>query len=209
MEVKIKLYQVEIGALSDYCRYEEYLSNWQKAQAFNEEHPGVLNILPLVEPEYENLSEDEIAEGKKPRSTYERRAIIEEYSKLWVTGEHFLLLAECYNVIVKSVVTKTVNIAAAFQHLAEKPQEILKGAGGDTYNQKCEVHMPGQALSVYNEVMLLEDTCTDALQLELTKGWRIIAACPQPDQRRPDYILGRFNPEKDDKLDYASRGSSK
>lgn len=36
---------------------------------------------------------------------------------------------------------------------------------------------------------------TDVLQEQIAKGWRIIAACPQPDQRRPDYILGRFNPE--------------
>jgi hypothetical protein len=42
--------------------------------------------------------------------------------------------------------------------------------------------------------MLLSDACSDALQNELDNGWRIIAACPQPDQRRPDYSLGRFEP---------------
>lgn len=69
----------------------------------------------------------------------------------------------------------------------------MKG-GGDQYNNKCEVHMPGNALMTYNVTMLLEDSCTDALQDQIDKGWRIIAACPQPDQRRPDYILGRFDP---------------
>lgn len=44
--------------------------------------------------------------------------------------------------------------------------------------------------------MLLEDACTDQLQGALNSGWRIISACPQPDQRRPDYILGRFNPDQ-------------
>lgn len=71
--------------------------------------------------------------------------------------------------------------------------EVMKG-GGDQYNGKCEVHMPGNALMTYNVTMLLEDSCTDALQREMDNGWRIIAACPQPDARRPDYILGRYDP---------------
>lgn len=65
-----------------------------------------------------------------------------------------------------------------------------------SFNSKCEVHMPGQALSIYNETLLLENRCTDALQESLDSGWRIIAACPQPDARRPDYILGRYNPNR-------------
>lgn len=69
------------------------------------------------------------------------------------------------------------------------------------YNEKCTVHMPGQALATYNEVMLLEDSCSDELQRQLDNGWRIITACPQPDARRPDYILGRFNEKRD--LGYA------
>lgn len=74
------------------------------------------------------------------------------------------------------------------------------------FNQKCEVHMPGQALATHNETMLLEDSCTDVLQGQLDLGWRIIAACPQPNQRRPDYILGRFNPVKDNVGSGAARG---
>lgn len=64
------------------------------------------------------------------------------------------------------------------------------------YNERCEVHVPNMALMTYNETMLLEDSCTDALQDRLDEGWRIIAACPQP-QRRPDYIMGRYNPNRD------------
>lgn len=74
----------------------------------------------------------------------------------------------------------------------------LTGPVGDQiYNTRCDVHMPGQALASYNETLLLEDSCTDALQGSLNSGWRVIAACPQPNQRRPDYILGRFNPDFD------------
>lgn len=64
-----------------------------------------------------------------------------------------------------------------------------------TYNQKCEVHVPGIGLLAVNRTMLLEDACTDKLDTALANGWRIIAACPQPDQRRPDYILGKYDPE--------------
>lgn len=90
-------------------------------------------------------------------------------------------------------VSETVgDMIAAMQLVAEK-LDNMKG-GGDQYNAKCEVHMPGNALMTYNVTMLLEDSCTDALQQEMDKGWRIIAACPQPDSRRPDYILGRYDP---------------
>lgn len=91
-----------------------------------------------------------------------------------------------------------------FEHVAAKqtntpPTELA-------YNTRCEVHVPGQALSLYNEVMLASDACSDAMQNHLDDGWRIIAACPQPDQRRPDYILGRYNPKHESKGDMAARG---
>lgn len=73
------------------------------------------------------------------------------------------------------------------------------------FNQRVEVHTPGNALALFNDIMLAEDCCTDALQNSLNEGWRIIAVCPQPDQRRPDYILGRFNPDRDAKYSAAAR----
>lgn len=75
------------------------------------------------------------------------------------------------------------------------------------YNETVEVHVPGPSLLTYNETSLLEDACTDKLQSQLDSGWRIIAACPQS-QRRPDYILGRYNPERQ-MVTFANRGSSR
>lgn len=63
-----------------------------------------------------------------------------------------------------------------------------------SFNTKCSVHVPGLGLMLVNEVRIEEDLCTDTLQGLLDKGWRILAICPQPDQRRPDYVLGRQNP---------------
>jgi hypothetical protein len=86
----------------------------------------------------------------------------------------------------------TQDMLDAMRQVATK-LEAMKG-GGDQFNARCDVHMPGNALMSFNVTMLLESSCTDELQAQLDKGWRIIAACPQPDQRRPDYILGRFDP---------------
>lgn len=91
---------------------------------------------------------------------------------------------------INSVMRKFNRMAAKLMSL---PGLQRNDSHHDAYNQKVDVHMPGQALSTYNEVLLLENVCTDALQESLIRGWRIIAACPQPDARRPDYILGRFN----------------
>lgn len=79
--------------------------------------------------------------------------------------------------------------------------QLNKNAAGsvsrDVYhNTKVEVHASNSALMVYNETLLIEDSCTDRLQEHLDMGWRIIACCVQPDQRRPDYILGRYNPKR-------------
>ncbi|MDA3808351.1 MAG: hypothetical protein PF440_10640 [Thiomicrorhabdus sp.] len=64
----------------------------------------------------------------------------------------------------------------------------------NTFNKKTNVHVGGGLITTYNDLLLKEDICTDILQQELNNGWRIIAVCVQADQRRPDYILGRYNP---------------
>jgi len=73
-------------------------------------------------------------------------------------------------------------------------QNIAENLKVETLNQKCDVHVGGGLLLTINETLLLEDACTDRLQTELNSGWRIIAVSVQADCRRPDYILGRFNP---------------
>lgn len=58
-------------------------------------------------------------------------------------------------------------------------------------NQKCSVAVSGIGLLSVEQVKIEADLCTDRLQELLDDGWRIVAVCVQPDQRRPDYILGR------------------
>jgi hypothetical protein len=63
------------------------------------------------------------------------------------------------------------------------------------FNEKVSVHVPGFALMLIDHVKVLNNDCTDDLQTWLDKGWRILAICPQPDQRRPDYVIGRTGEE--------------
>lgn len=58
-------------------------------------------------------------------------------------------------------------------------------------NQHVHVAVPGNQLMNIKHVEVVLDMCTDMLGRKLAEGWCILAICPQPDQRRPDYVLGR------------------
>lgn len=88
-----------------------------------------------------------------------------------------------------TAIGKMIEVSTKFERFAET-------FGNAHFNEKVEVYTPGMGLMLFNRVMLLSDACSDAVQSEIDNGWRIIAACPQPDQRRPDYIMGRY--ERDD-----------
>lgn len=54
-----------------------------------------------------------------------------------------------------------------------------------------QIVMPGFELLKYGEIQVLENSCTVEIQNQLDKNWRIIAVLPQPQQRRPDYVMVR------------------
>lgn len=85
---------------------------------------------------------------------------------------------------------KQSQVAELFEKLTDKFTATLERQ----FNDKCRQEQPGLALHNVQQTMLAEDCCTDALQEHLANGWRILAIQPQPDQRRPDYILGRNIP---------------
>ncbi|HEX6956291.1 MAG TPA: hypothetical protein VF156_15560 [Agromyces sp.] len=90
------------------------------------------------------------------------------------------------------------DLAAAVQRLeariAHSPPPGMDA--GRYVNTKVDVHVPGNALLAIDEVCCEYDMCTDELAGHLERGWRIVAVCPQPDQRRPDYVLGRRRVEE-------------
>lgn len=99
---------------------------------------------------------------------------------------------------IKSEEPTINNINAILQTIedkAERLNDLVDKIKENSFNSKTNVHVGGGLITTYNDLLLKEDVCTDALQTELNNGWRIIAVCIQPDQRRPDYILGRYNPQ--------------
>jgi hypothetical protein len=78
---------------------------------------------------------------------------------------------------------------AAIHHTASVSQLVQRMDA--PLNTRVQVITPGHALQDYDEVCVESDCCTDHLQTMLNNDWRILAVCVQPDQRRPDYVLGR------------------
>lgn len=59
------------------------------------------------------------------------------------------------------------------------------------------IAIPDFCLLQIQTVTVIEDACTDYLQDLLDEGWRILAVCPPNAARRPDYILGHKDKDKD------------
>lgn len=97
--------------------------------------------------------------------------------------------------------TPEVNYSSIIQQIVaiqEKFENALKGFDKQIeFNQKCDVHIGNLGLLNINQVGYCTDYCTEALQDVLDKGWRLLAVCVQPDGRRPDYVVGRYNPDED------------
>lgn len=117
----------------------------------------------------------------------------------------FILLPICPYPFTVIKTVKDSNAPTNIQHSITDIEERLTTVissldllSNTTFNSKCNVHIGGGLLLTINEVRLENDCCTDRLQERLNGGWRIVASSPQPDQRRPDYILGRYNPNKGD-----------
>ena len=111
-----------------------------------------------------------------------------------------LLMLYTITKCVKSEEPTVENLNGIVSRIEEKFSSIHKDlelVRNQQLNQKVNVHVGGGLIVTYNELLLKENCCTDELQECLTEGWRIIAVCIQPDQRRPDYVLGRFNPQFD------------
>jgi hypothetical protein len=117
-----------------------------------------------------------------------------ELERFALNCKHQYTISKC----VKSEQPTMHNLSIMLNQIEEKFSYIDKQLdlfSNQQFNQKVNVHVGGGLIVTYNDLKLMEDSCTDALQSELNNGWRIIAVCVQPNNRRPDYILGRYNSE--------------
>lgn len=89
-----------------------------------------------------------------------------------------------------NILAKGKDFGAKIKSLEDDVRMIRQSmADGDTV---VSVHVPNFSLLQFNEVDVLEDFCTDALQKKLNEGWRMLCICPPLNERRPTYIIGRF-----------------
>ena len=147
----------------------------------------------------EELTQESYDEQVKPYLNFPQWFTIEPYEKVKVKDFTTIVKPKSESCMFNEqelIKLAEHGIEYKIEHSRTFGDSMPSGPSEVNYNSKVDVHMPGQALANYNELMLLEDCCTDELARSLDNGWRIIAACPQPDQRRPDWILGRYNPNR-------------
>ena len=70
------------------------------------------------------------------------------------------------------------------------PEALSSGAA-------IQIAIPDFCLLQIQTVTVIEDACTDYLQDLLDEGWRILAVCSPNAARRPDYILGHNDKNKE------------
>jgi hypothetical protein len=80
---------------------------------------------------------------------------------------------------------------AGFEVQVKSIRGLSRGHGEPVVQHVTQISLANIGLLEINEVEVLENECTDALQQYLDKGWRILCVCPPKDSRRPDYIVGR------------------
>ncbi len=71
----------------------------------------------------------------------------------------------------------------------------LRSNDPDIHKTIYQISVANVGLMGIQRVNVLEDCCTDDLQYELDRGWRLLAVCPPNDTRRPSYVMGHFEKE--------------
>ena len=130
---------------------------------------------------------------------------LDPYKEYLIEMEGFMTLFPSIKVSVRGVVQTSTNKHMGLINdlitIQDKLQTALASFNEKIeFNSKCDVHVANLGLLHVNQLAYTKDTCTEDLQLKLNCGWRILAVCVQPDQRRPDYILGRFNTEEQNEI---------
>jgi len=185
-------------------KYTEYSAAYHKFHAALTS-VGIVYTAPLENRSENDISDDVAYSSYYQIKTFEALASIDQFLNLIDIGIQPTIKSrhrpKTVDATLESVGAAVLKLESRLAEMAEKMPEL-------SYNSKCDVHVPGLGLMILNETMLLEDSCTDQLQTALDNGWRIIAACPQPDSRRPDYILGRYNPDRDEANSSATRNAN-
>jgi hypothetical protein len=141
---------------------------------------------------------------EKQKAALEKVGVIplkEDSNRVFCTPEQaiqLLALGYCGSYFDVSKLRAVIEIADQFdvkELIGSVIEKTVKSVTDNRFfNEKCQQEQPSNNLLSINQTMLLEDACTDYLQTHIADGWRILAIQPQPNQRRPDYVLGRAQP---------------
>jgi hypothetical protein len=160
----------DVTSYSNYTELEESLNNIWKNMSIQDaldKYPDFITIA--------NNNDDQIL-------------TINEYEKVYDC---------CYIKSIINTEVETIHNFINYDVLAEKiSNSLISKTGSNLFNNRLEIHQPNTPLFTYNNFIHLDDCCTDILQEHINRGYRVVAICPQPDQRRPDYILGIFIKEE-------------
>ena len=197
----MKLYHVKFNYDCDYIKVTTALPrikfNAQK-KSYNR-HPDVKSYHNYNELEKDLNSIWENMSIKDALDKYPDAITIasNDESQILTINEYERVYDCCY---IKSIINTEVETTHSFINydmLAEKiSNSLISKTGSNLFNNKLEIHQPNMPLFTYNNFIHLNDCCTELLQEHINKGYRVVAICPQPDQRRPDYILGVFIKEE-------------
>jgi len=112
----------------------------------------------------------------------------------WRGRQLDLTLTEAFSITSEFSVRGSTGMARFHEGATLDLSGITAKAGNPPpVNEKCNVVVAGTNLTKMKRVINLDDYCTEGLQGMINKGWCILAICVQPDQRRPDYIMGQVD----------------
>lgn len=146
--------------------------------------------------------EASLSEGKKKFVTISDYVELKPSKEYLIEVEPFIQKFPTIRIKIRGTVqtsnSAVANMLKQMQEVQDKFHKALQSFDEKIeFNQKCDVHIGNLGLLNINQLGYAVDKCTQELQVVLNQGWRILAVCPQSNQRRPDYVLGRFNGEND------------
>jgi len=136
-----------------------------------EEFARIKAIIPDAEIETDEFNQDCVK--------YQRTHVVDLTKLVTITTQFELQ---------EQPMSHTMELAHQVEQMAERISDFAQER---QFNNAVNVHVPNFALLNIRESFVLVDCCTEVLNDNLGEGWRILAICPQPNQRRPDYVMGK------------------
>lgn len=195
----MKLYHVNFDYDCDYIKVTTALPriNFTPIKKNSIRHPEVKNYgnYNELEKDLNNIWENMDIEDALDK--YPNYITIADKNQILTIGEYEKVYNYCSIQSIINTEVETTHNFINYDMLAEKiSNSLISKTGSNLFNNKLEIHQPNMPLFTYNNFIHLDNCCTEVLQEHINKGYRVVAICPQPDQRRPDYILGIFIKEE-------------